>query len=299
MTTNEQQEQDFSDLDELAAEPEEEVQPETEVALEEAEPKRPETTGPTAKAEPQEDDPPLEVAGISRKRSEWQKFLQDSETWRNQASHFQGKYTDLLEQVRGAREQSPTTPVERPQGPTPEDIERFYAPVVAAAIEKKVFGEEVGVLAETWPASFCQALYRFDSADRRLADLENAVLGYKNRDKEQAFAEARSTFDVTLDTLAQEEQFANFGDQKVRETFRASFVNDFGQLPLSTLTPDFIRRQAAAYLWPVIEASRAPAAQPKPKQTRRNAAGEGSATRPSGRPADSELERQFKELDEA
>jgi hypothetical protein len=296
---SEDQEPDFTGLDDSPDEQPIEAPPQTEAEPEAPESEEPEVPGQAAAPveEPQEDDPLVEVAGISRKRSEWQKFLQDSETWRNQASHFQGKYTDLLEQVRGAK---PEPPVEgKPaQGPTSEQIDQFYAPAVKAAVEGKAFGEELAVFAETWPSAFSQALFRFDTTDNRLAKLESVILGYVQRDRETAFSGARQTFNDALDAMAGEEQFASLADEKARDGYRAYFIENFGHLPLEKLTPDFVRKQAVAYLAPAFEQA-IKAAQTKPKPTRRNAAGEGSAARPSGRSVETDLEKAFKELDEA
>jgi hypothetical protein len=302
---SEDQEPDFSGLDDLPDEPVE-APPQIEAEPEAPESEEPETPGqPEARAEePQEADPILEVGGISRKRSEWQKFLQDSETWRNQASHFQGKYTDLLEQVRGAKQQ-PTETESLQRGPTLDQIRAYYAPVVRQIVEKKPIGEEWSVHGETWPEVTADMLYERDRAHARMDRQDQEIAALKaerqeriTHDQEVAFSGARQTFNDALDAMAGEEQFASFADAKARDGYRDYFIENFGHLPLEKLTPDFVRKQAVAYLAPAFEQA-IKAAQTKPKPTRRNAAGEGSAARPSGRSVETDLEKAFKELDEA
>ena len=289
--TKKAEEPDFSDLEELTDEPEPEPQPEAEGKAPEPEPKEAEQAEVV-------DDPTITIGNVSKKQSEWSKFLQDSETWRNQASHFQGKYTEALEQIRGAQP-APTPSEPRPSGPpSSTDVVRWAEPIRKAAVDQKAFGEEAATFFETWPEVASWIVYWLSNNGRMAERASQGYERFSQQQRDSDFAQARETFDTTVDALAQEPEFAMLADPTQRGGFQQYFIENSGHLPLDRLTPDFVRRQLVGYLAPAFQEAMKAAATNKAKPTRRNAAGEGSAARPATRASESDFDREARELEE-
>lgn len=95
-----------------------EASDENEAEVVETDTENPEPAQPEAEAKPDEDQV-IEVNGIKRTKEEWNKFLSDAETWRNQAGHFNQKYTEALEQLRATESARMAALVPEPQQPAP------------------------------------------------------------------------------------------------------------------------------------------------------------------------------------
>jgi hypothetical protein len=135
----------------------EETKPETETSAETqaVEPEVPAAKkSRKAKVEPAvqpqvEQDPVVEIDGQKMKLSEYRKWREDAETWRNQAVHFQTKYTETLEQQRAflagreqALQQQPQQPQDQPQSETIEAWRGRIDPGVKMMVEMGVLDPE-------------------------------------------------------------------------------------------------------------------------------------------------------------
>jgi len=228
-------------------------------------------------------------------------LLEDVLTTAEQFPHLQKKYTDTLEAMRGAASRPTADAASAPTaGPTAEQIEQAYAPVIKATVEGKVFGEEMAVFAETWPSVFAQMLFVRDQSLERVARLEQQFYPRMERERNEQAVKVVEGVNTTLDELAKEDFFKGFADPKVRQEFHDRIANDFANLPSTILTPDFITRQAAAFLYPALkDALAAKTGQPAKTGSRRpRVTGEGGGARPTPQIED-ELEKAFRELDEA
>lgn len=227
---------------------------------------------------------------------EKQGLLEDVLTTAEQFPHLQKKYTERLEADREAAPVQPTAP--QPQQlrqAVNSQIQNALPVVLEHVVKDKLYGEQFADFAETWPEPVALVLSELNGLAQRLGKIEATQGSAEEKVVVENLNQAAKVFESTLDELGKDELTSALADAKVRGEFTKTFEQSFGNLNISQMTPDFIQRQALAFLAPAIKEKLASGAN-KPVK-RRTVSGEGSGSRPA-RAVDGDINKALKALDD-
>jgi len=256
------------------------------------------TTEQPAEAQPAESEI-VEINGVKRTRDEWNKVLTDAETWRNQAAHFNRKYTEILEQER-AREASRTgVPESDPAPQSAQTVDGWLdaiQPTVQALVQQGLLDPEDVEINPKLAAGYAQiyadkmALGRWitERAEPLFRVLE--TIGVRDREMEdrREVESFHQELNNRISNVAKQGTvFAALESPETRQGFMAylgkvnpevkTLMGDQGEEMLSDLFVAFSKKV-------LLDSAQAASAHSKPAttpQTRRVAGGEGGS--PSSR----------------
>jgi hypothetical protein len=245
-----------------------------------------------AKPAASDDDPAITIAGRTMRRSEWEKYAKDAETWRGQVQALTDKHMRLLEEQRAKAGGE-----EKPSGPlNPEQFVKFAQPYVEQGLKLGRISAEFAQECPLEAATLAVGGFAVVELQQQIRELTEQLQPIQKRDvalasEAQGYVFAQR-FDATLDRLAASDQFFKvLAEGGARAQFKEAFAaSRFGKADLGSYGDDAALQEAIELLWShlnraglsAVAADAAKSAEEKREEQARTAKGEKGSG--SGRP---------------